>query len=191
MHRHFRFVSAAILALAACNDNPLDPSQTRLDTIGPKSETPPATLAPRTLVPVSRPLSGQCETQFTVVPLSATQVRHLDTGTCWLKHLGRTTVFLNLVIDFPAGTLVSEELTYTAPNGDVLRAAIVGTFALTGPTTVAFSGSQTFTGGTGRFERASGSAPFEGTADLATSTSFYSFEGRIAYAAADLARHNS
>jgi len=51
MHNHSWFVSAALVALAACNDNPLDPSQTRLATIGPKSATQTATLAPRTLVP--------------------------------------------------------------------------------------------------------------------------------------------
>ena len=173
-----RLVALALVLVACSEGRPTEPNRdASVSALARRSETAAA--------PVSRPLSGQCETQFTVVPLSATQVSHLDTGTCSLTHLGRTTVFLNLVIDFPAGTLVSEELTYTAPNGDVLRAAIVGTFVLTGPTTVAFSGSQTFTGGTGRFQRASGSAPFEGTADLATSTSFYSFEGRVVYAAAD------
>ena len=178
-----RMVTAALIALTVvlvgCSDEgPTEPSSA---TSAPVLTRHPATAA--TLV--SRPLDGRCETEFTAVPLSPTQVRHLDTGTCWLTHLGRSTVSLNLVIDFVAGSIVSQEVTYTAANGDVLRAVIVGTFTITGPTTVAFGGSQNFTGGTGRFERASGSAPFEGSADLATSTSVFTFEGRIAYAAPD------
>jgi hypothetical protein len=174
------FVARAValtLVLVGCSGG--GPTDLGLEASRPALARQPATAA----APVSRPLIGRCETVITAVPVSPTQVRHLDTGTCWLTHLGRTTVFLSLIIDLANGTLVSEVLTYTAANGDVLRATIVGTFTVTGPTTVVFSGSQTFTGGTGRFAQATGSAPFEGTADLATNTSFYSFEGRIAYAA--------
>jgi hypothetical protein len=88
------------------------------------------------------------------------------------------------VVDFATRTQQSLELTYTAANGDVLRAASAGT-SLPTATGVTFSATIRFLGGTGRFTDATGEVRAEGTADLVAGTSGYTLDGWIAYDAAD------
>jgi hypothetical protein len=72
-------------------------------------------------------------------------------------HLGRFTRVENIVLH-PDFTL-DGEIVFTAANGDQLFVDVVGGF--TSPTTAA--GSYTITGGTGRFDDATGTAAFTGS----------------------------
>jgi len=154
----------------------------------PRSQTlvtaPRATDASRALA--SRSISGQCRlTALATDPYPAPPVfRQVAVGACELSHLGRVTVQFTQVVNFAARTQQSLELTYTAPNGDVLRAASAGTSAPTA-TGVTYSATLTFLGGTGRFANASGQAHADGTADLVAGTSQYTLDGWITYDAAD------
>jgi hypothetical protein len=91
------------------------------------------------------------------------------TGTGQATHLGRLLRDASVVIH-DDGTL-DGAVVFTAANGDQLVADLEG--ALTSPTTLA--GTYTFTGGTGRFSDASGTASFVGvTPDgLHVSLTFY------------------
>jgi len=131
---------------------------------------------------VSRPLSGKCDTAFDPPPLPPPPIlRQVDVGTCQMTHLGRAAMFAVQEIDLASGTQTSVEVTFTAPNGDVLRASSSGTSVPNGPG-VAFSATMTFAGGTGRFARASGSARLEGQASFVTNTATFTFsDGWIAY----------
>lgn len=119
----------------------------------------------------ARPLTGRCETTFDPPtfppPPSFTQT---DTGTCRLAHLGRAAFHSVKDINFATGTQTTTEATFTAANGDVLRAVGSGTSAPAGPGQIGFSATLTFTGGTGRFAEATGEAHVEGVAQLSTST---------------------
>jgi hypothetical protein len=133
----------------------------------------------------SRPISGECylRTLATVPYPAPPNFRQDVTGTCQLAHLGHTTVHFVQVVNFATRTQQSLELTYTAANGDVLRAASAGT-SLPTATGVTFSATITFIGGTGRFANATGHAHAEGAADLVAGTSWYTLDGWIAYDAA-------
>ena len=135
---------------------------------------------------VSRAISGQCQsTVVSVEFLSPTSAREVVAGPCRISHLGRTTLYLRQVIDFTTGRAVSEEVTFTAANGDVLRATSVTIGTSTGPTTFSLAGTFTFTGGTGRFSQASGSVPFVGSVDFTTGQVSFTLRGRIVYRASD------
>lgn len=135
---------------------------------------------------VARPLDGGCETTFNPPPLPLPPVhRQVDTGTCQLSHLGRVSLYGEQDINFAAGTQ-SGVRTFTAANGDVLYAVNAGTSAPGGPGLVNFSTTLTFTGGTGRFEHATGQAHATGTANLiARRTVLTITDGWIAYDASD------
>ena len=136
----------------------------------------------RASAPAPRPLTGHCETSFAPPPFPLPPVhRQVDTGTCQLSHLGRAVLHSVQDIDFATGAQVSVELTFTAANGDVLRATNVGTSAPSGPG-VRFRGTATFVGGTGRFANATGGARLEGTANFLTNTAeFAVVDGWISY----------
>jgi hypothetical protein len=133
----------------------------------------------------ARPISGRCTTTFAAIPRPLPAIyRQVATGTCELSHLGRTRLRLVQDVNFAAGTQQSVEVTYTAANGDVLRASNVGSSVRSG-LGVAFTATVTFVGGTGRFAHATGQAHATGTADFVANTSAYTLEGWIAYGAAD------
>jgi hypothetical protein len=130
----------------------------------------------------SRPISGHCElTTLSTVPAPAPPVfRQTVEGTCQLTELGRTAVHFIQIVNFGTSTQQSVELTYTAANGDVLRAASAGT-STPSAAGVSFSSTITFLGGTGRFANATGQARANGTADLAAGTSQYTLDGWIMF----------
>jgi hypothetical protein len=128
-----------------------------------------------------RPLSGSCETSFAPPTLPPPPIiRQVDRGTCTLSHLGRTSFYAVQDIDPVAGTQQSVEITFTAANGDILRAASVGTNAPSGPG-VTFSATMTFTGGTGRFVNATGEAQIDGSASFITNSASFRLNGGITY----------
>ena len=132
-----------------------------------------------------KPIKGHCELTFNPPPLPLPPVhRQIDTGTCWFSHLGRTTLYGVQDIKFAAGTQRGER-TFTAANGDVLRAVHAGTSAPSGPGVVRFVTTITFVGGTGRFANATGQMTGEGTANLITRTTSVTNEGWITYDASD------
>jgi hypothetical protein len=96
-------------------------------------------------------------------------------GTRHATHLGNSTwTASNILID--ASTLpfvgVAYDDTITAANGDTLNTTAVATIDITtlGLSPLAFSAVETITGGTGRFEGASGSFTVTGFVDLDLST---------------------
>jgi hypothetical protein len=135
----------------------------------------------------ARPFSGRCETTFNPPPLPPPPVhRQTDQGSCQLAHLGRAEFYSVKDIDFSTGTQTTTEASFTAPNGDVLRAVGAGTSAPGRPGHIAFSATLTLQGGTGRFAHATGWVRVEGEADLAARTaSMQIVEGWIAYDGSD------
>ena len=138
-------------------------------------------------VVTSRPIGGECTTTFVPPafppPLTFQQV---DVGTCQLSHLGRVAIYSLQDINIVTGTQTSVVYTYTAANGDILRAVNVGTNTPNGAG-VRFSATTTFVGGTGRFAHATGEGHIEGSASFITNTATYTLDGWIAYDASDAA----
>ena len=139
---------------------------------------------------VSLPFSGACQTRFQVLsppnifPLQLHIVSH-----CLFSHLGLTTGSTSQTVTAPGPPigqtlplLISNTTTYRAANGDLLNAVFVGGGTLdlvTGD--VAFSGKETFNGGTGRFAGASGSDSLEGSASNATNTGEFTVRGTLTF----------
>ena len=92
-------------------------------------------------------------------------------------HLGRFTRSESLTINLLTGTFTGT-LTFTAANGDLLKADVAGHF--TSPTGASAEGTYTFTGGTGRVSAATGTARFEVTTTDGVHAAA-SFEGLITY----------
>ena len=91
-------------------------------------------------------------------------------------HLGLFTRTETVLVD-PFGVFVDGTITFTAANGDELYADVTGGFTAADLSTAA--GAYTFTGGTGRFEDASGSALFFA---VASETGYdVTFDGEIQY----------
>ena len=109
-----------------------------------------------------RPMGGSCATTF--VFTNNQGAVHIE-GICHFLHLGLTTVVAEQTVTptGPTTLLITNTAISTAANGDELYSSFVGTGTI-GPSGVTFSGTETFSGGTGRFIGASGSATVTGTA---------------------------
>jgi hypothetical protein len=118
-----------------------------------------------------RPFKGHAAGTVTgVAPSGALVVESTGDAT----HLGKFT--RTEYVDFgPFGT-ISGTVVFTAANGDELWADFSGGF--TSPTTA--EGTYTFTGGSGRFSDATGTATFEATTPDASHIAV-TFEGSISY----------
>ncbi|HEY0306286.1 MAG TPA: hypothetical protein VGC44_15030 [Longimicrobiales bacterium] len=127
------------------------------------------------------PFAGSCELAIQpATPVSPGVIHQLDLGDCVLSHLGKSTVISDKIINLAAGTQITE-MTLTAANGDILYANGSGTNQMVSPGVVAFQGSVTFEGGTGRFADATGTATFSGSANFAAGRSQFTASGSIAY----------
>lgn len=131
----------------------------------------------------TRPMGGQCDTTFTFTGATTVAIA----GTCHLRHLGvAQVVATQTVTPRDDGTMfVTNSTVYTAANGDKLFAGTVGigvyTPNSTAPTGVAFSGTESYRGGTGRFAGALGSSALAGTATFSAGTGEYTTLGTISY----------
>ena len=127
---------------------------------------------------VARPAGGQCVTQIQVLPADFPILLLRITGDCTLRHLGRVTLDATQTVHLITGA-ISNNSTYTAANGDVLRAPFTGVGTFNPDGSVSFTGSEVYAGGTGRFSNASGSSALSGTATLPAGE--YTTSGSIAY----------
>jgi hypothetical protein len=174
-----RFFATPAIALAACTsaDAPTAPSLAR----GGSSE-------------VTRSIGGECDTEVTILSIGPDGRLDLRIDyTCRLSHLGLThnTVIQSVIPSGPPVNgllpgIVNNTGAYVAANGDRINSSFAGT----GLTNLAdfsatFEGTETFSGGTGRFADASGSAHIAGAAvnDVATGTgtAHFTLEGTITY----------
>lgn len=186
------FLMLALVAMVGCsNDNPFEAqpqngsieNTTSLEKRGKKEVSIKGSFATtfqfNPLVCID-PLSGtpvDCGTAGVIPVVVSTPF----TGVGRLSHLGRSTVASEQTVDF---TKTPPELTgtdeFTAANGDKLYATHSGiSGAPDAQGNVTFSGEYIFTGGTGKFKGASGSAEFTGTANLATNQGEFSLRGKI------------
>ena len=137
--------------------------------------------------PVSRPLSGRCTTVITRLAPPPIEVQRIE-YTCRISHLGLSHAVVTQTVDVATGALSSTG-TYVAANGDELSVGFSGTAVLsfTDPTnaTVTFQGIQEFSGGSGRFEDAAGTAQLAGTAAInlitGAGTGEFTFDGALTY----------
>jgi hypothetical protein len=104
--------------------------------------------------PLKGPGSGTTTFDTSTVPFPAT-----GEGTARISHLGKTTYSLDYTITPGAGGTFSVAGTaeFVAANGDSVFTSFSGSGQGTGPQTSVATVGSTITGGTGRFEGASGS----------------------------------
>jgi hypothetical protein len=121
------------------------------------------------------PIKGHVDEMLTSATPEPDGVHVAAAGEGHASHLGGFTSSENAVIH-PDGT-VQAMVVLTAANGDQLFWTDVAT--LTSPTTAA--GTITFTGGTGRFKDASGTAHFDAVISADGSHLSLTFEGSIRY----------
>lgn len=137
-----------------------------------------------------RSAGGTCGTAISFVPPVPGQAPNVTVVQialdCNLQHLGRTSGDLLQTIVSSTTDLsntLTATTTYVAANGDELHASFAGVGLIdpTGPS-VSFSGTETYTGGTGRFVGATGSSTLVGTANLITNIGEYRLSsGSISY----------
>jgi hypothetical protein len=124
------------------------------------------------------PFHGSLDGAETAVPHPPT-IDVQSTGGGEATHLGRFTATFHALVTLPAGTAVGE-FTFVAANGARLFATFTGQSA---PTSVADVVSiqeiATITGGTGRFEDATGSFTIDRLLNQVTHISSGSFSGTI------------
>ncbi len=115
-----------------------------------------------------------------------------------LSHLGKVHWYLTHCTYFdPAQGIVFRDgtITFTAPNGDRLIVAQVGTSGVVGDMAgFTVDGTWSAVGGTGRFMRATGSGALSGGGDIPGREALFGltdgemmldFDGEVAYAASD------
>ncbi|MBK9385289.1 MAG: hypothetical protein IPN34_10790 [Planctomycetes bacterium] len=128
------------------------------------------------------PIEGKFTTSFVLTPTATPGVFSLSIDSQGIaSHLGLTVGSSTHTVDMTGTPTVQfGSTTYIAANGDRLFAHYSGTASAPNASgVITFSGTQTFTGGTGRFHGATGSTSMQGTANLATSTGEFAFSGTI------------
>jgi hypothetical protein len=162
----------AAVVLAACAESPI---------VEPEGGT-----APSLAVSVDRPAGGSCTFAKTPLPAEPGQpanVRHLHIDeVCQLMHLGRTIGSAEETVTVTAtGPVFTNSTTYTAANGDQLFVTFSGSGTPPQNGVVTFSGTETVTGGTGRFAGASGSLARSGSVSVLTLTGEFETSGTPSY----------
>ena len=164
---------ASAVVLTACDHSNGSPT-------GPTPDSAPALAMHGGMNQRERPLIGSCELNVEILDLNFPILRQRDFGVCHLSHLGRAEMDGTLEINLLQGTQTGTR-TFTAANGDELYASVQGTSAPVGPGLIGFSATFTFTGGTGRFVNASGTATGDGVANQLTQSTSVQISGAIRY----------
>lgn len=162
-------LSALVVTAACVRENPTGPA-----TAGVATKSASAG--------VTRPAGGSCVTTVVPVAFSFPFSTLSITGTCNLKHLGRSTLEAIQIVNVSNGTLTNTA-TYTAANGDLLYSTNFADFT-SSPPNVAFVGTETYVGGTGRFIGASGTSAVVGSAVVGpdgSGTGEFTVKGSITY----------
>jgi hypothetical protein len=123
---------------------------------------------------------GRLESTERVVstaPDDSSALRHLD-GTGNATHLGRFTVSADFTVVMATGDATGTA-TWTAANGDQIRASVAGHGDIVVFPTATITETHTITNGTGRFADASGEITIERSANLVTGVSSGSLSGTI------------
>ena len=112
------------------------------------------------------------------------------TGSSQVTHLGVTSIDLDTTITFTAFGQADQSATgtWTASDGSMLFVDGIGTITITGPTTSVSTSVSTITGGTGRFEDATGTFTSESSGErvslvgnIATHVHSFTLDGTITY----------
>jgi hypothetical protein len=114
----------------------------------------------------------------TVTPVDPPFASVLLEGSGAASQLGRFTLLAPHIVNQATQTAEGTYV-FTAADGSTLTATLSGSASLAGPGVLAISEEATITGGTGRFEGATGSFSTERTFFLATGQTHGSFEGWI------------
>lgn len=124
------------------------------------------------------PFKGKLEGLDTATPLDPPFVSVTVEAAGNATHLGKFTLTILATVNRANGT-GSGAFLFTAANGDTVYGTISGQSTLTAPGVITIVENMSITGGTGRFEGATGS--FTGTRlkDLATGETIGVFEGTI------------
>jgi hypothetical protein len=176
-------IGVAATLLTACAESPL----LGPDATGGAASRAVSAASARAASP-SRPVSGTC-TLLSVTPLPpapgqpATVTRRHVEWLCQLEHLGRSTASVEETGTFTAsGPLIAAVITYTAANGDQLVTTFNGTATFPDPNgIVTVTGSETVTGGTGRFAGASGSMLRTASVSVVSLSGRYETHGTLSY----------
>ncbi|OLE70904.1 hypothetical protein AUF78_04485 [archaeon 13_1_20CM_2_51_12] len=119
----------------------------------------------------STPFNGSSSGSFTLTSQTTATI----TGTGHLEHLGKTSFAATSTVTGSAschnGLTATEQDTFTAANGDKLFASADEVLCPTSADTFALSGPLTITGGTGRFEHASGTGSVQISGVMTSMTS--------------------
>jgi hypothetical protein len=125
------------------------------------------------------PFKGTLDGTVTLTPLEPPLANVLIAATGNATHLGRFQVEIPHLVSFATAT-GEGTYTFTAANGDLLRAHFTGVADTSTPIFVIVEHA-TITGGTGRFAGATGSFTVQRSYDVAAGTTIGSIEGTIAF----------
>ena len=125
------------------------------------------------------PFKGSFEGTFTTTPIPGTPTASLVvSGTGNGTHLGGFSVEIPHVVNFVTRSAIGT-YTFTAANGDLLFADFIGHSTPVAPGVVAVVEIGVITGGTGRFDGATGEFTVERLVDQIGQTTIGSFDGTV------------
>lgn len=161
----------AILAGGCSTESPLQ---------NPSNEDSPSSLAKNVAVPLKGSYVTTIENLQVVGP-GLVSMNVIGKG--MVSHLGKSKVFIAQTANYTTDpfSLVSPTVIFTAANGDELYSSGVGTFTDDGLGNSAFTGTLTISGGTGRFNQATGSVTYDGSANVAAAKGQFTFDGMVNY----------
>ena len=124
------------------------------------------------------PFRGSMSGTATITPISPPIVSVLLETSGTASQLGRFTLQAPHIVN-QATRIATGSYLFTAADGSTLTATLSGSASVVAPGVLAIAEEATITGGTGRFEGATGSFSTERTFFPATGETYGSFEGRI------------
>ena len=177
MQRALPVALAAALALSACAESSVLEPSVEVSAARSRAASP------------SRPAGGTCTLAARPVVLAplpgqpANVVRRQTEWVCQLQHLGRTTAIgMETGTAMASGSSVVGTAVFTAANGDRLFTAFGGIATFPNQNgIVTFNGTDTVTGGTGRFAGASGSFTRATLVNVILGTGQFELDGTLSY----------